>query len=295
MKFAYISKIRDGRQDGAVKGGFLFSFNHRGECTVYETKALQTQKDGEAEIFSSFVLSKPDVLVPHSNSVSFGNEYYDDKDEFPLLYTNIYNNYAKADDPLKGVCLVYRLQRTDRAFTSTLVQIIEIGFVEDEALWKSAGELPDTRPYGNFTVDAEKGVLYAFTMRDNANTTRYFSFDLPKAAAGEVCERYNVKRVVLTAADMKEYFDCPYHRYIQGAACHKGKIYSLEGFTNSEINPPALRIIDPSLKKETAYIKFADFGINIEPEMIDFAEDDTCYYTDHTGNVYEVSFGTGCT
>ena len=30
-----------------------------------------------------------------------------------------------------------------------------------------------------------------------------------------------------------------------------------------------------------------DYGLNIEPEMIDF-EGDTCYYTDHNGNVYNL-------
>lgn len=289
MKIENFSKIKGCRQDGAISNGYLFSFNHQGECTVYETTTLRNLKDGEAEIFAEFVLEKADVLVPHSNSVMFGNEYYDKEDEFPLLYTNVYNNYAKADNKLKGVCLVYRLQRNEREFTSTLVQIIEIGFVEDESLWKSAGEKDDVRPYGNFTIDAEQGIYYAFTMRDNAHSTRYFSFDLPKVTQGELCERYSVKRVVLNTSDIKDYFDCDFHHYVQGACCHKGKIYSLEGFTDSPDNPPAIRIIDTKLKKEIIFKKFEEFGVNIEPEMIDF-EDDICFYTDHHGNMYKLSF-----
>lgn len=289
MKIELFSKIKGGRQDGAISNGFLFSFNYRGECTVYETKTLEILKDGEAEIFAEFVLDKNDMLVPHSNSVMFGNEYYDEKDEFPLLYTNIYNNYANADNKLKGVCLVYRLQRNERKVTSNLVQIIEIGFTEDENLWKSAGEKDDVRPYGNFTIDTEQGIFYAFTMRDNVHSTRYFSFDLPKVTQGELCEQYNVKRVVLNISDIKDYFDCDYHHYVQGACCHKGKIYSLEGFTNGIDNPPAIRVIDTKLKKEIIFKKFSEFGTNIEPEMIDFA-DDICYYTDHNGNMYKISF-----
>ena len=161
MKAEFFSKIIGDRQDGAISNGYLFSLNHNGECTVYETKTLGKLKGDEAEIFAEFVLDENAKLVPHSNSVMFGNEYYDEKDEFPLLYTNIYNNYANADNKLKGVCLVYRLQRSGREFTSTLVQIIEIGFVEDEKLWKSAGEKDDARPYGNFTIDAEQGIYYA--------------------------------------------------------------------------------------------------------------------------------------
>lgn len=289
MQIEACSKIKGGRQDGAISNGYLFSFNHSGECTVYETQSLKNSKDGKAEIFAEFVLDKADLITPHSNSVMFGNAYYDEKDEFPLLYTNIYNNYANSDNKLKGVCLVYRLQRNGKIFKSTILQIIEIGFVEDESLWKSAGNDPDVRPYGNFTIDKDKGILYAFTMRDNTQSTRYFSFDLPKITDGEVCEKYGAKKVVLDASDILEYFDCDYHHYIQGACCNKGKIYSLEGFTDNLDNPPVIRIIDTRLKKEICVKRLSDFGINIEPEMIEF-ENDICYYGDHDGNIYKLNF-----
>ncbi|MBE7027173.1 MAG: hypothetical protein E7410_06420 [Ruminococcaceae bacterium] len=147
----------------------------------------------------------------------------------------------------------------------------------------------DVRPYGNFVIDTQQGILYAFTMRDNTHSTRYFSFKLPKVNDGQVCEKYNVKRLVLTKDDILQYFDCEYHHYIQGACCHNGKIYSLEGFSNSVDNPPVIRIIDTNLKKEVTYKQFKDFGTNIEPEMIDF-DKDSCYYTDHNGNVYKLFF-----
>ena len=289
MKIENISKIKGGRQDGAISNGYLFSFNHRGECTVYQMNSLQCGENGEAEVFAEFVLDKNDIIVPHSNSVIFGNEYYDEKDEFPLLYTNIYNNYVNCDEKLKGVCLVYRLQKDENTFTSTLVQMIEIGFVEDENLWKSGGEKDDLRPYGNFVVDTRENILYAFTMRDNTDSTRYFSFNLPKVAQGQMCEKYGVKKVVLTSDDILEYFDCDYHHFFQGASCHDGKIYSLEGFTDNKDNPPAIRVIDTKLKKEIAFKLFKDLGTNIEPEMIDFY-DDICYYTDHNGNMYKLLF-----
>lgn len=289
MKIENISKIKNNRQDGAISNGFLFSFNHQGKCTVYQMEKLECIKDGEAEVFAEFVLDKTDTIIPHSNSVAFGNEYYDKKDEFPLLYTNIYNNYANSDNKLKGVCLVYRLQRKQKVFESTLVQMIEIGFTEDENLWKSTGEKEDIRPYGNFTIDAEQGIFYAFTMRDNTQTMRYFSFGLPMVTQGEICKEYNVKKVALTQSDIIECFDCDYQHYIQGACCHEGKIYSLEGFTDSVDNPSAIRIIDTKLKKEVAFKKFKDFGTNIEPEMIDFY-DEICYYADHNGNMYKLFF-----
>ena len=255
---------------------------------MYEIEKLCYPCGGEAEVFSEFVLDRCEEIVPHSNSVMFGNEYYDENDEFPLLYTNIYNNYANADDKLKGTCLVYRLQRSENVFTSALVQIIQIDFTEDEKLWKSEG-VSDVRPYGNFTIDKEKSILYAFTMRDNPSSARYFAFSLPKVNSGELCEKYDVKKVLLTKDDIKEFFDCDYHHFFQGAACHGGVIYSLEGFTDNADNPPAVRVIDTKLGKEITYKQFEDFGTNIEPELIDFYND-TCLYADHNGKLYKLFF-----
>ncbi len=289
MKIKKLCKISDERQDGAVYGGYLFSFDSRGLCSVYRISDLENCKAGEAECFSQFVLDKNDVITPHSNSVMFGSEFYHETDEFPLLYTNVYNNYSNEENKLKGVCLVYRLARCGASFKTTLVQMIEIGFTQDDKLWKSEGKIDDARPYGNFAIDADKGIYYAFTMRDNPRSTRYFSFKLPKAEDGDLCPRYNVKKVVLNPGDIRDCFDCDYHHYIQGACCHKGKIYSLEGFTDSSDNPPAIRIIDVNLKKEIFFKKFEDCGLNIEPEMIDFSVD-TCYYSDHNGNIYKLFF-----
>lgn len=287
MQIQKLCKISNERQDGAVYGDYLFSFNSRGLCSVYRISDLENCKMEEAKCFSRFTLDKNDVITPHSNSVMFGNEFYDEKDEFPLLYTNVYNNYSNEENKLKGVCLVYRLARCGASFKTTLVQMIEIGFTQDDKLWKSEGDTDDARPYGNFAIDADNGIYYAFTMRDNPRSARYFSFKLPQAEEGDLCPKYNVRRVILHPCDILQYFDCEYHHYIQGACCHNGKIYSLEGFTDSSDNPPAIRIIDAKLRKEVFFKKFEDCGLSIEPEMIDF-ENDVCYYGDHNGNVYKL-------
>lgn len=284
MRIETFSAIVGGRQDGAIYGGYFFSLNNQGLCTVYKMEELEENR--EAEIFDEFTVDKNDIISPHSNSVMFGNEFYEDGDEFPLLYTNIYNNYASCDEKLKGVSLVYRVQKDENSFKTTLVQIIEIAFTES-TLWQSSDE--DARPYGNFVIDTENGIYYAFNMRDADNSTRYFAFDLPKVTDGEICEKYNVKRVVLTESDVKEYFDCEYHRFIQGASFRKGKIYSLEGFTRDENNPPAIRIIDVKTKKQELYKKLSELGTDVEPEMIDF-DREKCYYTDHHGNMYKIFF-----
>lgn len=259
-----------GGQDGAIWGNYLFRFNSRGYCYVYDLDTLA--------LVAEFCLEAVDVWMPHSNSVMFGCEYYADGDEFPMLYTNVYNTYGGEENRREGVCCVYRLTRQGDSFRGQLVQTITIGFVKNEALWCSVGG-GDVRPYGNFVIDREQGIYYGFTMRDSVDASRYFAFRLPTLKAGNA--------IVLTEADILYYFDCPYHRYVQGATVYSGKIYSLEGFSDSQENPPALRIIDPAERKQLCYVPFSDFGTNIEPELIDF-RDDCCYYADCNGNLYTI-------
>ena len=234
----------------------------------------------------------PNQLLLFPLTLSFDDEFpltVPPEDEFPLLYSNIYNTYARRDNPLMGVCCVYRIQRNGTGFASTLVQLIEIGFVSDSSLWCSAGEQPDIRPYGNFVVDRENGKYYGFTMRDATQSTRYFSFRLPALTDGERDEKYGVKKVVLQPSDILASFDCPYHHFVQGACIHGDKLYSLEGFTKNGENPPAIRVIDLQNKRQELYMPFADLGLEVEPELIDFCGD-VCYYGDRHGNLYNLSF-----
>lgn len=288
MKISYKTHITGG-QDGAIFSGLLFRFNHKGHCSVFDLKTACNCDSPDP--VASFTLDRADELCPHSNAVMFGNEYFAEDDEFPLLYSNIYNNYASAEDTLKGVCCVYRLKRAGNTFETTLVQLIEIGFTEDADYWRSDPEKRDVRPYGNFTIDREKGIYYAFVMRDKTHTTRYFSFGLPKLSQGVPDEKYGVRRVTLKIEDIIDSFDTEYHRFIQGACTHKGLIYSAEGFTDSAENPPAIRVIDPAGRKQKCFVDIVLMGYTVEPECIDF-DGDVCYYSDVEGNLYVLEFDT---
>ncbi len=275
-------------QDGVFWGDWMFRFDADGTGWAFDARPLDAATpDAVAELplLAKFHTAPGDAVVPHFNSVAFGCECYDAGDEFPLLYANLYNNYAGQADRREGVCCVYRLQRAGDSFAMTLVQVIRIGFVRDAELWCSPGEKTDVRPYGNFVIDREKRVLYAFTMRDAAHRTRYFAFDLPGASEGVFCEEYGVRVVTLTAQDIRSCFDTEYHQYVQGACCHAGRIFSSEGFDVSP--PPALRVIDPAGKSQIVHVDLVELGFPAEAEWIDFRAD-CCYYSDARGNVYRV-------
>ncbi len=287
MKFDFIGNIAKG-QDGAIWDKFLFRFDANGSCTVYDIENIENGTDEKIPQLSRFLLDKAEVITPHSNSVVFGSEFYCVGDEFPLLYTNIYNNYASSEDKLKGVCCVYRIVRNGAEFSSELVQLIRIGFTEDSCLWCSSDK-SDVRPYGNFVVDRECGKLYVFTMRDENKSTRYFSFDIPKYSEGTIDEKYGINSVILCREDIREYFDCEYHRFVQGACVNNGLIYSLEGFSGGSENPPMLRIADPKNKTLKQSVLLENYGLVSEPEFIDFTNG-VCYYSDNGGKLYTVTY-----
>ena len=259
LEFTHLGNIAKG-QDGIIYDGCLLRFGSKGTCRVYELQTLQE--------ISAFTLDKVDALMPHSNSVSLrGN----------ILYTNLYNTYAKESDRREGVCCAYRIHREGNTFCTELMQVIRIGFAQT-SLWRSEN-CQDVRPYGNFVVEGNK--LYAFVMRDESHTTRFFRFALPDISAPEV---------ILTQGDIEAQFDESYVNYMQGAMCVDGLIYSLEGFDHpNDRGRPALRIFDTKKQKQVFYADLTAYGLVDEPEWIDHYDGHT-YYADHAGNVYRLAF-----
>lgn len=287
MEIKQVAKMLRG-QDGVIWGNELFRFEPNGECVVYNLLDIDKDKLTELVPFCSFYLDKSDLIAPHSNAVFWGSDYFDPDDEFPLLYSNIYNNYAKREDKLMGVCCVYRLQRDGNSFKTTFVQLIQIGFTEDTSLWKAYPDHHGVRPYGNFVIDRDDKYFYAFVMRNETLGTRYFKFKIPALSDGEFDAVYGVNKVILQPDDICDMFDCPYHRFIQGATSRDGKIYSTEGFASEE-DRPVIRVIDLKKKCQEIYLDLWENGYKVEAEMIDFYGD-VCYYSDADGHLYSLEF-----
>lgn len=277
--FEHIWDINSG-QDGAIYGDYLFRFDHNGSCRVYSMTKKQK--------VSTFMLDQLDVVTPHSNAVCFGSEFYEAGDEFPLLYSNIYNNYSREANRLEGVCCVYRLIRNGNTFHTKLIQLIKIGFVDHLDYWKSMEGTGDVRPYGNFLVDTDHNRLLAFTMRDAEKVTRYFAFDLPKATDGIYSELYQANVVTLEMKDIRLQFDCEYSNYLQGACYYDNKIFSVEGFTGPDI-PARLQVIDLAKQVQCAAVNLFSLGLDVEPEFID-VYNGVLYYGDGHGRLFTIQF-----
>lgn len=276
-------KIEKG-QDGAIYNGLLFRFDSRGHCYVYDLE--------KKAFVSEFVLDRADEYSPHSNTVFFGTEKIKSYDEFPLLYTNIYNNYKKAADRREGMLCAYRITRQGDSFSTKLVQIIKIGFVEDLTLWKSMEDGSDKRPYGNFILDSETNRLYAFIMRDKEPATRYFAFDMPSPTDGEILDDQGLKCVFLTKENILAQFDGSWAHYLQGACLFDGMLVSIEGGTvrdpENVKHPPRMQIMDVREGRQIADINMYALGFDVEPELI-CPYNGVIYYADCEGQVYTLT------
>lgn len=286
MEITRIGCIRGG-QDGAIFGSLLFRLDHTGHGAVYDL-AAPIPEDGRLIAVAELSLDGSSGVIPHSNAVFFGKERYTPEDEFPVLYSNVYNNHAKDPDPLLGTLCAYRLERRGERITATLVQTVRVGFCEDATLWRATEEAHGVRPYGNFVLDPETGSLYAFVMRNEEKGTRCFRFPMPSVHAGETDPRLGVRQAVLGREAILGIVDRPFYRFIQGAAFYRGRLYSTEGFDRSAVNVPAIRVLDPTSGSET-YHSLPEHGILEEPEMIDFFGG-VCYYSDAGGALYTVKF-----
>ncbi len=277
MKFEYLFDTFVA-QDGTIYGDTLFRFDAFGNGRAFSI----SEKAEKAK----FKLERTDEWRPHCNSVCFGVERYDEDDEFPLMYANIYNNYAKCEDRREGAFCIYRVLRTDDSFKFSLAGVVKIDFVEDRRLWKSLDGEGDVRPYGNFVIDCEKKKLYAFVMRDKEQVTRFFTFDIPKLSDGEMKD--GISYITLGESDVIDHFDAPYMRYMQGACAKNGVVYSVEGFAPG-VNPARMQVIDMEKKIAVHDIQLGDYDLPKEPEFIDFYGDEL-FYSDATGRIFKVEF-----
>lgn len=272
-------------QDGAIYGGMIFKFHSDGLCNVF---SMETGKR-----VGGFVLNQADAYKPHCNAVCFSNEFYQEGDEFPLLYANIYNNYNKDEfeDKRPGMFCVYRIFREGGSFKSRLLQVIRVDFAGAEP-WRSGWNeekqsFTDRSPWGNFIIDTDNNKLWAFVTRDENHTTRFFCFDIPKVEKTET-----TAFVKLTKGMVQRTFDIPYSWYLQGACYHDGKIYSTEGM-GTDANPTGIRVVDLEHGIEDCLVNLhADDSYRREAEFIDFA-DGVCWYGDYKNSNVKLYTITG--
>lgn len=242
-------------QGGAVYGDTLFLCKSDGTGIVYDL--------ADKTLLGTFNLG----VALHCNAVFFG-EKYSSGDDFPVLYVNSY-----LDNVQKGTIYGFRITESGGVYTCTLVQTINVGFVTSSIWTDGAG---DTRTYGNFVLDKDLGVLYAYTLLDTTNVTRFFAFPMPEPTAGNV---------TFAESDILSRFDVPYLSIIQDSCFAGGRIFieSGDGTTLDGL----ISVVDPVMQAIVSQINLNKIGITFEPECIDVYKDSILY---GSSTFYEARF-----
>ena len=262
--------VGGGHQGGCVYGNLLFVCMGTGSVNVYNL--LQNCAIAYAMTpIATFQLG----MQLHGNSVFFGKKY-DDADPFPILYVNSYN-----DNIQKGSLYGFRISVSGSTYTCTLVQTIHIGFV-NSSIWTDGAS--DTRTYGNFIIDTEKNILYAYTLLDTTNVTRFFAFTMPEV---------NVTETTFSESDILSRFDIRHLPYIQDTCFIDGRIYVGSGMGDPSV-PRMITVIDAGFQAIVAQVNFNDSVISIvrqsEPELIDYYNGKLIIGMNGTSRMYLLSF-----
>ena len=175
---------------------FLFFSDSTGVILNYETK----------ELITSFSITPS---ANHANNVQFSNIYYDNDDEFPLLFLSRCSNNAtetNADE-----CIIYRITRSGTTFTFTEVNTIRANH----------------RTYGNsWAINNESGLITEvaylngiYSVTEN-NPEVFTTWKMPNKSA-----ILSGTEITLDVDDSISVYNSIEYELLQGIIWHNGLIY----------------------------------------------------------------------
>ena len=230
-------------QGGDCWGDFFFQFStNNSTVRVYN---LLTRK----LVYTIKVPLEQIGFVPtcHCNTVCFGSEYYDDKDEFPLIYVstgNASNGYTGA--------LVYRITRKQYQFDLALVQTLR--FPVDKSSWT---EFVPAGEYAYLCYTSER-IIYKYRM--------------PKLSEGDIILTRELAEDSFQFAPQPEWMLTSRN---QDRLFYNGKIIYITGVPEAGEASAFVILNMETLERETI-IDFLSIGLNREPESVFKWRDKIC-------------------
>ncbi len=199
----------------------------------------------------------------HCNNADFSSSFYDDSDEFPLLYSSHQGNDARC-------ILVDRIYKVGKEYKFKTLQRIDIPYGLDEPLQFT----PDA------IIDNENQYLYVYTGNTKPITSFYiYRFRLPRFAEGSI---------TLTEKDFEAAWiitDNP-PKYKQGGMVKDGIIYLVEGVPGWETDN-IIRAIDLHTGSYSIINLTKSFNAKWEPEDI-FWYDGNFYIAANRSGIYRL-------
>ena len=237
-------------QSHAIYDKYLFAFNNT--HTSVRIYNLETNS-------AITTVSMTATSGMHCNNACFGTKFYDENDEFPVLYTSggSVGDYYTVE--------VFRVQHEDDTWSLTLVQTI--------TLPTSSGQT--SLSWSQIAIDPYTTKMW---LRSNSYWARLVQPNLSESS------------VTMTESDIKEIFPISlvydYNAHQQGFFIYKNISYSLMGVP-SWGDIAYMKVYNLSSKSEINTINFTAAGFNFEPEGIGLY-DGHLIISDNSGNLYRL-------
>lgn len=228
----YMNQHSSGSVQGAsCYGDYLFQFQDHNEnvyiYNVREKTYIET-------------LGMEPVQFNHCNNVSFSNIFFDERDEFPLLYVSGSGNgnYNQVQ--------VYRIFHYERGFRLEKVQNIKLpkGNEDNHMYWTQV------------IIDNDNNFMYVLSKTMNSGGTFISQLAVPSLDSADI---------QLIDSDILDQYEVSDSAHKQGAVIDKGFLYIMYGVPAwGDTN--YLRVIDLANRKDYLTINVSDLGFNQEFE-----------------------------
>ena len=229
-------------------GDYLFQFQHANAAVyVYNLKE---------KVFVGKIALKPNSNN-HCNNVSFSNRFYEDGDEFPLLYV------SGSQSGTYNQVQVYRIFRNDDVFSIEQVQTIKMpkGNEKNHMFWTQV------------MIDKDENVMYVLSKTQSSGGTFISKLNIPYVYREDV---------ELSEDDIIDQFEVENSIHKQGAVARKGFLYIMYGVPGYG-DTVYLRIVDLKNRKDACAINLTEEGFKVEPEGSFFYNSELYCATNNSG------------
>lgn len=240
-------------QGAASYGDYLFQFeNYNANVYVYNLKTK--------EFVEKVPLTRTNKN--HCNNVSFSNIFYDEGDEFPLLYV------SGSQDGTYNKVQVYRIFNNENIFSFEKIQDITLpeGNDANHMFWTQT------------MIDNEENYMYVLSKSLHNDDTYISKFIIPSINAD----------VNFIDDDIIEQFEVTNSIHKQGAVIHKGFLYIMYGVPAwGDTN--YLRIIDLANKEDYITVNISAMGFNQEFEGLTIYKDMLIAPTNSNAGIFSIT------
>ena len=238
-------------QGAASYGDYLFQFeNYNANVYIYNLKTK--------EFVEKVPLAKNSNN--HCNNACFSNIFYEEGDEFPLLYVSGSRNgkYNNAQ--------VYRIRKEDSHFAIFQTQEIVLPPCNEN----------NNLYWTGIIMDNENSYMYVYA---NNNGAQIAKFDIPDTHLSET---------ILTDEDILEQFSLNSFTHQQGAVISNGFLYVMDGVPQwGDTN--YLRIIDLVKLEDHTIYNVSEMGFNQEFEGLTIYNDKLIAPTNSNAGIFSIT------